>query len=1410
MNSRVLPALLLAPLLSAGAGCTLQEVTTLPPGELTGGEGEGEGEAGAGQGDAGQGGGAEGEGGDEGGGEGGDEGAAQGGAGAGGVEGGGAPDAGIGPAGGVVRSDDGRLELEVPALALTRPVTIEVLTDSEPPPGAIGAAYRVEPDGTVFAKPVRLILHAQQGDPDASAALRHAVATGQGGVWSAVADGRFDGELTAWTGVVGHLSNFALVPVPVLWPSATPSAAVDPVLVDSGPGCWSAAADTEAVVGFTRQGTATGELTVSVQARQATALAGVQFDPAPLDVETLRWEDGVVGSHSVRLALPANDGLVARYLLLLAEAQSGGAVTPIAPIRIELCAHADPGGVVEIEHEAYTLRPGDEPPVVQLVIAGAAAGAGRSVVLALEGDWPSDAPDRIEVELPDDGAPASVSLPALADDGLALGDVEAQLRLTDPVGVALGPVSSSRVTLEDPQADGGLVGFASPVLHALESAGSAVLTVTRQGRAQGAATARVSASDLHAKLGEDYEAVDVEIGWEDGETGGRSVAVHLIDDQLLEADETLAVNVAVQGAGAAAWGGADAVVSIIDDGAHGGILQFVGEPVPSAEEPGLYELSVGRTGATYGTASVQWSPLGGSAVLGQDYDWQAGVLSWPPGDATPRIIRFRVLPGPDDGPARHVGVELHHPAGGAVLGGARVTTITAHVGPPVVEFSASGFQAEEGRRSAILKLRRTGAAAGPLTVAVTSYPGTASQVGVDADYTALSGAAVRFVAGETEARISVSIHDDDLLEGSEDFTVVLATPPAPYLAGARSAALVDIADDDAGAAITGVVFADSNGDGAQGRFELGVVDARVRLHVGADCAGPAVGQALVTDAAGGFAFPRQNPGIYSVRAESVPGAAGVPRVPTLPAQGCAAADASDGAAHVDLGFADPAQVTVTIWDDQDGDGAQDDGEPGIDQVTVTLRADSADGVVVASQRTGVDGAATFAGLLPRTLHASIDPADARLGGRIATHAAPEPFRLREGASQTVRQGFATPWIVSGVVFADWDRDGVRGDHEPGFPDIELTLTRAAAGVVSHALSILSDPDGAYVFEGLPPVPAGGALTLDFAAPDDLGGTPTTALPIDLAGRGPAPTQAVGIDPDAIPCPQFDVGEQTVDQAIRIVDGALVAGESLRSSTCGAGAGDGDAAGPGPEVTVGFSFAAPGLYRVTADSVLQQAFSPILTIHQDSCAGAITGCADADGGRSAELIVRALDEDVPTRFTAVIDSDEADAAGDYELLLRPFPTCSPLAPVDRGGGAATWSGTLGTGRWPPDLSADCGGADWPSAVIDFQADCAQTYLLQATSTAATPVLFIQADHPQCDGEVLASALPEHNAAPGSACAVGESPPDLEGAPAVATVQVTLAESEQLQIVIKATADPTDTTFDLTAAPAQPCPPPPPPP
>ena len=189
------------------------------------------------------------------------------------------------------------------------------------------------------------------------------------------------------------------------------------------------------------------------------------------------------------------------------------------------------------------------------------------------------------------------------------------------------------------------------------------------------------------------------------------------------------------------------------------------------------------------------------------------------------------------------------------------------------------------------------------------------------------------------------------------------------------------------AACTGVVgdrvWFDANRNGIQDAGELGLANVTVELLN----SGGTVIATTISNSAGGYQFTGLCAGTYFVRVVSGTLPAGV--VPTLtspPGGGTAANDSNASPASVtlagnassdltiDFGFNAPCAGSIGdfVWNDLNSNGIQDAGEPGIANVSVTLR-DADTNAVLGVATTGANGAYLFEGLCLGDYIVEVDP-----------------------------------------------------------------------------------------------------------------------------------------------------------------------------------------------------------------------------------------------------------------------------------------------------------------------------------------------------------------------------------------------------------------------------------------------------
>lgn len=384
-------------------------------------------------------------------------------------------------------------------------------------------------------------------------------------------------------------------------------------------------------------------------------------------------------------------------------ANAGGSVTITAGTQ----RFSDGGGVLVFGNA--------EPPNVEITASqphAAEGGAPATFTLKRSGDVSGSLTVTVSV-FGDAGAadfvspPSTITFPAgsgsimltlAAADDAAFEPVEGYtLKLLPGAGYHASEATNEirgDVTDNEP-APGGTLAFASAAYTATEGAGNTgIITLTRTGGSSGAVSVLMIASNGTAVSGADYMPSSIVVNWADGDSAPKQVVIPLVNDGVIEVDETVNLTL-TQPTGQSALGLAAAVLTIGDDEPP----TFELSPSTLTVTEGLQSsavFTVTRQGGNAATVSINYATTAGTATSTADFTSQSGTLSWAPGAASQQQI---VIPLNDDttyeGISESFTLTISNPTGGVILGSATTTITITENDPPPAQFHVGPGQPYE-------------------------------------------------------------------------------------------------------------------------------------------------------------------------------------------------------------------------------------------------------------------------------------------------------------------------------------------------------------------------------------------------------------------------------------------------------------------------------------------------------------------------------------------------------------------------------------------------------------------------------------------------------------------------------------------------------------------------------------------
>jgi len=309
------------------------------------------------------------------------------------------------------------------------------------------------------------------------------------------------------------------------------------------------------------------------------------------------------------------------------------------------------------------------------------------------------------------------------------------------------------------------------------------------------------------------------------------------------------------------------------------------------------------------------------------------------------------------------------------------------------------------------------------------------------------------------------------------------------------------------ASIDGVVFCDDDEDGVRGANEAPIPDVVVTLRAEPSDGGP-FERTAATDSDGRYAFtvPVTGGETVAVNVEVSLNAVPGKEATTPVAGGRTILGVCDARRGDDFGFGpfcEPAIVSGIVYCDENRNGAPDDGETGIEGVTLTLRGVPRGGAPfeesAVSDRTG---AYAFEVTVPRDGSVAVSvcvDASAVPGKTVPSGRECSPETAVSECGQAVRHAFGFEPVCAdatftGLVFCDDDGDGFFGAGESGLPGILVLLHARPSDGPESSTTVLTDGDGRYAFSIA--LPRGGWVEAFTSVESDS--VPGKSIPEELA------------------------------------------------------------------------------------------------------------------------------------------------------------------------------------------------------------------------------------------------------------------------------------------------------------------------
>ena len=335
--------------------------------------------------------------------------------------------------------------------------------------------------------------------------------------------------------------------------------------------------------------------------------------------------------------------------------------------------------------------------------------------------------------------------------------------------------------------------------------GLATITIVRTGSIAAPATVNfTTTTNGTATAGLDYRPVTNLVSFAIGETT-RTVTIPILNDLLIEGNETVTMEL-TNSVGGLLIAPITATLTIVDNDIGPGQIAFATASFAAAENGGNAVITLTRTNGSSGVVGVAFLTSDFTAVAGLDYTAVNTAITFGDGETVKQVL----VPLLDDAVVE--GSEVFHvtltnATGGAIITEPTTVPVTILDNDMGLSFSSPFYSVAESGPTVTITVLRLGGSNGVSTV---RYDTTNLTATAGVDFTGVTGGLLTFANGETIKTFTLSVHEDDLVEGDESFGVNLSNPSAGLQLLIRST-IVSILDNETGFSLSTNSYAVNEG-----------------------------------------------------------------------------------------------------------------------------------------------------------------------------------------------------------------------------------------------------------------------------------------------------------------------------------------------------------------------------------------------------------------------------------------------------------------------------------------------------------------------------------------------------------------------------------------------------------------------